>query len=214
MQNFSYPYFSRDIAEFWRRWHISLSTWFRDYVYIPLGGSKGGKAQRIRNVFVIFLLSGFWHGAKWTFILWGFVHSLYFLPLLISKNNRKNLDIVAANKSLPNFSETIKILFTFSMVTLGWIFFRSEDLSQAWSIFYKIFTPPYLSLPAFKKYYLFSLIILFIVLEWFGRKNKYAISKLVSGWKLPFKYLFYYAIVIIIIIFLNGESEEFIYFQF
>jgi D-alanyl-lipoteichoic acid acyltransferase DltB (MBOAT superfamily) len=95
MENFRYPYFSRDIAEFWRRWHISLSTWFRDYLYIPLGGSRVSRSKVIRNVFIIFVVSGFWHGANWTYIFWGFLNALYFLPSLLRNNNRNYLDTVA-----------------------------------------------------------------------------------------------------------------------
>ena len=91
MRNFNYPYFSRDIAEFWRRWHISLSSWFRDYLYIPLGGSQGGMWMKVRNTFIIFLVSGFWHGANWTFIVWGLLNAIYFLPLLLQNKNRSNL---------------------------------------------------------------------------------------------------------------------------
>jgi alginate O-acetyltransferase complex protein AlgI len=104
-QNFSFPYFSRDIAEFWRRWHISLSTWFRDYLYIPLGGSRGGNWIKIRNTFIIFILSGFWHGANWTFIVWGGLNAIYFLPLLLLNKNRVNTNTVAQGRYLPSFKE-------------------------------------------------------------------------------------------------------------
>ena len=120
MQNFRYPYFSRDIAEFWRRWHISLNTWFRDYVYIPLGGSRCGKVKIIRNTFVIFLLSGLWHGADWTFICWGAYNALLFIPLLLSGNNRNNMDTVAAGRKLPSFKELLQMSLTFLAVTVGW----------------------------------------------------------------------------------------------
>ncbi|MFD1079537.1 MBOAT family O-acyltransferase, partial [Longispora fulva] len=103
MQNFAFPYFSRDIAEFWRRWHISLTTWFRDYVYIPLGGSRGTKVNQIRNIFLIFLLSGFWHGANWTFLIWGGLNAIFFIPLLIKKRNRKHLNGIAIGRIFPAF---------------------------------------------------------------------------------------------------------------
>lgn len=119
MKNFAFPYFSRDIAEFWRRWHISLSTWFRDYLYIPLGGSHGGTWMKVRNTFIIFLVSGFWHGANWTFILWGALNALYFLPLLLSNRNRKNLDDIAENGWLPSFKDVIKMGLTFTLVTFA-----------------------------------------------------------------------------------------------
>ena len=123
-QNFATPYFSRDIAEFWRRWHISLSTWFRDYLYIPLGGSRGGTWMKVRNTFAIFLVSGFWHGANWTFIIWGALNAIYFLPLLLTNNNRKNLGVVAEGKLLPSFRELFAMLITFILTVFAWIFFR------------------------------------------------------------------------------------------
>lgn len=126
MTNFAFPYFSRDIAEFWRRWHISLSTWFRDYLYIPLGGSRGNKTQQIRNIAIVFLVSGFWHGANWTFIVWGGIHALLFLPLLLLQRNRKHIDIQNLNwKHLPT------VLGTFFVVTLAWIFFRADSVGIA-----------------------------------------------------------------------------------
>ena len=214
MQNFSYPYFSRNIGEFWRRWHISLSTWFRDYLYIPLGGSRGSISQQIRNILIIFLVSGFWHGAKWTFVFWGFIHAVYFLPLLIFKRNRKYIDIVAKKRHFPKFQEVFKICITFGLVVFSWIFFRSENLTQAWNIIYKIISPPYFSMPGFKKYYLFTLIIIFLIIEWNGRESKYAIENLTGQWKTIYRFIFYYVITMTVLFFTNGESEDFIYFQF
>ena len=132
MQNFRYPYFSRDIAEFWRRWHISLTTWFRDYIYIPLGGSRTTKAKVIRNTFIIFLVSGFWHGANWTFIAWGAYHAFLFLPLILLGKNRKYTNTVAENKLLPSPREMFQMLTTFMLAVIGWIIFRAESITQAW----------------------------------------------------------------------------------
>ena len=131
MTNFRTPYFARDIAEFWRRWHISLSTWFRDYLYIPLGGSRVGKWKAVRNTFVIFLVSGFWHGANWTFVVWGLIHALLFLPLLLLNRNRRNTGDIADGKWLPSLRELVGMAWTFSIVTLAWIFFRAEHLDHA-----------------------------------------------------------------------------------
>lgn len=125
MRNFNVPYFSRDIAEFWRRWHISLTTWFRDYVYIPLGGSRVSKAKVVRNTFVIFLVSGFWHGANWTFIAWGAYHALLFLPLILLGKNRKYTNQVAEGRILPTIKETGQMLLTFFLAVFGWIIFRA-----------------------------------------------------------------------------------------
>jgi D-alanyl-lipoteichoic acid acyltransferase DltB (MBOAT superfamily) len=139
LKNFNFPYFSRDIAEFWRRWHISLSSWFKDYLYIPLGGSKGGTLQTVRNTFLIFLVSGFWHGANWTFVAWGFLNALFILPSILTHHNRDHLEIVAKGKYLPSLKEFLSILFTFSLTVLAWIFFRATDLPHAFSYLKGIF---------------------------------------------------------------------------
>jgi len=139
MRNFAFPYFSRDIAEFWRRWHISLSTFFRDYLYIPLGGSKGGLWMKIRNTFMIFIVSGFWHGANWTFVVWGALNALYFLPLMITNKHRNNLGILAEGSFLPSLRDFLSILLTFFLTLLAWIFFRAADMNHAISILAEVF---------------------------------------------------------------------------
>lgn len=133
MKNFAFPYFSRDIAEFWRRWHISLATWFRDYLYIPLGGSRGNTWIKVRNTFIIFVVSGFWHGANWTFIVWGTLNAIYFLPLLLTNNNRNNLEIVAQGKFLPSGKELFSMFVTFGLIVFAWIFFRAENIGHAFN---------------------------------------------------------------------------------
>ena len=218
-QNFATPYFSRDIAEFWRRWHISLSTWFRDYLYIPLGGSRGGTWMKVRNTFAIFLVSGFWHGANWTFIVWGALNAIYFLPLLLTNNNRKNLGVVAEGKLLPSFRELFAMLTTFALTVFAWIFFRAENLTHAFNYIGGIFSESILNLPAFsgKKNALIiiCLISVFISVEWLGRKNKFAIES-VKGKSILIRSFIYLIISIIILEFLFNlrESQEFIYFQF
>ena len=147
MQNFATPYFSRDIAEFWRRWHISLSTWFRDYLYIPLGGSKGGIWMKVRNTFIIFLVSGFWHGANWTFIVWGGLNALYFLPLLLLKRNRTNLGVIAEGRRLPNIRESFQMGTTFMLAVIAWIFFRAENIHLALDYLGDLFSPLYFRAP-------------------------------------------------------------------
>src|SRR5690554_308429 len=168
-RNFAFPYFSRDIAEFWRRWHISLSTWFRDYLYIPLGGSRGGTWMKIRNTFIIFIVSGFWHGANWTYIVWGALNAIYFLPLILTKNNRRNLDSVAEGKFFPNIREFASILITFGLTVFAWIFFRANDIAHAFSIISEIFSESFFSLPNFSgfMYAVVTLILvaLFLIIE-------------------------------------------------
>jgi alginate O-acetyltransferase complex protein AlgI len=216
-QNFATPYFSRDIAEFWRRWHISLSTWFRDYLYIPLGGSRGSTLMKIRNTFAIFLVSGFWHGANWTFIIWGVLNALYFLPLLLTNNNRNNLGVVAEGKIIPSIRELFAMLTTFTLTVFAWIFFRANDLNHAISFISGIFSETILSIPVFngRQDALITLYLMtvFIFVEWIGRKDQYAISKILLNLWSPIRYTFYYAIVIALIYF-GGQEQQFIYFQF
>jgi D-alanyl-lipoteichoic acid acyltransferase DltB (MBOAT superfamily) len=218
MQNFAFPYFSRDIAEFWRRWHISLSSWFRDYVYIPLGGSRGGDGMKIRNTFVIFVVSGFWHGANWTFIVWGLLNAIYFLPLLLAKKNRSNLDVVAEGKFFPSVKEFLQILLTFSITLLAWVFFRAQNVEVAITYIGNIFSATLFSIPIVPdslSQTLFTLILvaIFVVVEWIGRANKYAIEKMAFSYARPFRWAFY-IIIVFAIIFIAGSSQTFIYFQF
>ncbi|WP_278020212.1 MBOAT family O-acyltransferase [Flavobacterium ginsengisoli] len=217
LRNFAFPYFSRDIAEFWRRWHISLSTWFRDYLYIPLGGSKGGTWMKIRNTFIIFLVSGFWHGANWTFIVWGLLHALYIMPSIIFNTNRKNLDIVAQGRFIPNGKEILQMIMTFCLTVFAWIFFRADSLKHAVSYISKIFSSSLFTSVKYDgddfKNVLFLLLFVFIVVEWLGRENQFAIAKLGLRWKPLFRYAFYF-VIIIAIFWYSGEQQQFIYFQF
>ncbi|MDR2408215.1 MAG: MBOAT family protein [Bacteroidales bacterium] len=213
MQNFAFPYFSRSMAEFWRRWHISLTAWFRDYVYIPLGGSRRSMAVGIRNTFVIFILSGFWHGAKWTFITWGFLNALYFLPLLLMNKNRNYRDTVASGRVFPGVQEIFSMTVTFGLTVFAWIFFRSENTGYALQYISRIFTPPFVApFPAGKRIFLvFIILLLFLIIEWNGREKSYAIEKI------PFhgfmRWMCYYGILGCIILF-GGTPQTFIYFQF
>ncbi len=213
LRNFSFPYFSRDIAEFWRRWHISLSTWFRDYLYIPLGGSKGGTWMKVRNTFIIFLVSGFWHGANWTFIIWGFLNALYIMPSIVFNTNRNNLDIVAKGKYLPTLKDFYSIGITFSLTVLAWIFFRAENVNHAIQYISGILSSSLFSIPAIRPKVLFILLMIFMLIEWIGREDQYAIEKF--GLKLPrmIKWGFYYALALAIIYY-AGSEQQFIYFQF
>jgi D-alanyl-lipoteichoic acid acyltransferase DltB (MBOAT superfamily) len=213
LRNFAFPYFSRDIAEFWRRWHISLSTWFRDYLYIPLGGSKGGTWMKVRNTFIIFLVSGFWHGSNWTFVFWGFLNALYFLPVLLAKKNRNNMEIVALGKLVPSAKEFLSILITFILTMLAWIFFRAKSMTHAFSYISGIFTKSLFSKPTILPISILILVLLFVLIEWFGRSSKYALEDIGLKWNRTYRLAFYYAIVLLIIFFM-GKEQEFIYFQF
>ena len=223
LRNFHFPYFSRDIAEFWRRWHISLNTWFRDYLYIPLGGSRGSKAMVVRNTFIIFLVSGFWHGANWTFIAWGAYHAFLFLPLILLGENRKYTDTVAENKILPNMKELLQMGFTFLLILFGWILFRSENIDHALHYISGIFSSTLFTIPDLygKRMVLFFTGILMLV-EWIFRRKEFGFQIHTStsiAQKSNFtnirslRWLIYIVLVVIIIIF-RGNQADFIYFQF
>lgn len=214
LRNFNYPYFSRDIAEFWRRWHISLTTWFRDYIYIPLGGSRGGTWMKIRNTFIIFLVSGFWHGASWTFIAWGAYNALLFLPLILLKQNRKHTDTVAEGRLLPNIKELAEIIVTFLLVVIGWIFFRADTFEKALNYIEGIFNLSLFIMPTYitglTKTIFF--IVVLVLVEWIQRNKNHGLE-LSSIKSHSMKWSIYYIMIAIILEF-GANSQSFIYFQF
>jgi alginate O-acetyltransferase complex protein AlgI len=217
MQNFAFPYFSRDIAEFWRRWHISLSTWFRDYLYIPLGGSRGTNYFKIRNVFIIFLVSGFWHGSNWTFVAWGGINALYFLPIMLMKKNKINTDIVAQGKYFPSVQEILSMLLTFSLTTIAWIFFRAEDLNHAISYISNIIDPstltfPELITPKIEMLYTLLCVIILLIVEWMNREKAHGLD--IANSNRSNRWILYFIITILIITFGAFNHNSFIYFQF
>ena len=215
MRNFNFPYFSRDIAEFWRRWHISLTTWFRDYIYIPLGGSRCARWKVMRNTLIIFLVSGLWHGANWTFITWGAYHALLFFPLMLLGKNRKYTNCVAAGRLLPSLEEFGQMLLTFLLALIGWIIFRAENISQAWDYLSRMCSPSLLdvSLQWGKKAALY--IVFLVIVEWLQRDKQHALQITGKGilhytivrWTI-------YLIIILFILLLAGGQTDFIYFQF
>ena len=211
-RNFAFPYFSRDIAEFWRRWHISLSTWFRDYLYIPLGGSRGGTKMKVRNTFIIFIVSGFWHGANWTFVVWGALNAIYFLPLLLLKKNRVNTNLVAEGKYFPTIKELFQMLLTFFITLIAWVFFRADNVTNAFVFIKDMFSSSLLSKPDIVPITVLGLVGLFITIEWLGRAGEYAIER-IDFIKRPIRWCFYFFLVILLFTF-TGEQQEFIYFQF
>lgn len=216
MRNFNNPYFSRDIAEFWRRWHISLTTWFRDYVYIPLGGSRVGKGKIVRNTFVIFLLSGLWHGANWTFLAWGAFHALLFLPLILLGKNRKYTGPIAEGRLLPTGKETMQILLTFCLAVIGWILFRSESITQAGEylqgmVQWNTLRASYLFFTQKEVWQTAWLCILMLAVEWFQRGKQHGLEMQVPQWYV--RYPIYLALVAALIYY-YGDAVTFIYFQF
>ena len=216
LSNFKFPYFSRDIAEFWRRWHISLSSWFKDYLYIPLGGSKEGKWKAIRNTFIIFLVSGFWHGASWNFIAWGFIHACGFLPLLLLKRNRRyTTDVVAEGKLLPSVRELIQMLGTFAFVTLAWVFFRISEISDAFSYIFSVVSSNFLEYRTGVLFYKIlvplSQIFILIIMDWCNRHDERNPTILKNKGMLSLSFF----VVLVLIHFFRGENNaDFIYFQF
>lgn len=214
MKNFNVPYFSRDIAEFWRRWHMSLNTWFVDYLYIPLGGSRCSKSKVVRNTFAIFLVSGLWHGAEWTFVAWGAYHAFLFIPLSITGKNRRFRDTVAGNRLFPTMSEATMMALTFLLVLIGWILFRADNLTIAWEYLCRMltnlsFTPPLQG----KMALMYSLCAL--LTEWFMRHHPHPFYIYGHGllkYRL-YRWIIYLGIVLICLT-RSGNSGEFIYFQF
>lgn len=210
-QNFAFPYFSRDIAEFWRRWHISLSSWFRDYLYFPLGGSKGGVSMKLRNTLIIFVVSGFWHGANWTFIVWGFLNALYFIPLLLLRKNRVNTNTVAEGVLFPSLREVLQIGMTFFLTLIAWVFFRSMSVESAGLYLYKMFSKSLFDLPSVDIKPL-GLICLLIFVEWFQREKQHGLD--MSRINFTVIRWFIYLLVFSLILFFGASSQPFIYFQF
>ncbi|MEZ4962594.1 MAG: MBOAT family O-acyltransferase [Saprospiraceae bacterium] len=214
MTNFRYPYFSRDMAEFWRRWHISLSTWFRDYVYIPLGGNRVVTTKAVRNIFIVFLLSGFWHGANWTFIVWGGLNAVYFLPLFLSKKHRKNLEFSDPAYLLPPLKEVFQIGFTFLLTCLAWLFFRSNSVGQALDYLFDIFRAPFL--PAnfwYFNHFSLAMVALLFAVEWLGRQYDHPFQAVGIARFRPVRWGMYVVMSFMVLNFFHHNSE-FIYFQF
>lgn len=216
--NFAYPYFARDIGEFWRRWHLSLTQYFRDYVYIPLGGSRRGLRITVRNVFVVFLVSGLWHGANWTFVVWGLIHFLLYLPALLRGRNRRFLGDAAVGRGFPSVGELLRMAVTFATVTLAWVFFRSADVAAAVAYLRRMLTADPLAVP-----YVYGvgkvqaglcllMVAVLVVIEWRGRTGEYPLLPVrsrrpVVAWSV--------CLALAVVAFLLGQQEQaFIYFQF
>ena len=214
LRNFAYPYFARDIAEFWRRWHISLTTWFRDYLYIPLGGSRGGRWMSVRNTFIVFLVSGFWHGANWTFIVWGFLNALYFMPLLLLHKNRQNLEIAAKGKLLPSFKDTAGMLITFGLTLVAWVFFRAGTVTAAIHYIGDIFSSSLFTVPVIKTPFIFVFIAVLLVFEWIFREKQYGLQLDSVNLHKSIKWSLMFSLGLVIFIFGNFNKTEFIYFAF
>ena len=219
LSNFNYPYLSRSIPEFWRRWHISLMTWFRDYVYIPLGGSRCAQWKVIRNTFIVFGVSGLWHGANWTFVDWGLYHGTLIVLYKLLHVNTKDKDILAAGRRLPSLKELSRVVVTFGLAVVGWVIFRAENISQAWDFVSRMFLTAFDDFhPRLGSISTFMAILLLIVVEYLQR-DKVHVLQFSSGnrW---FRYavarwtVYLAMLVAIFYFYFNTVSQEFIYFQF
>jgi alginate O-acetyltransferase complex protein AlgI len=210
MRNFAYPYFSRDIGEFWRRWHISLSSWFRDYVYIPLGGSRVSKGRRIWNIVVTFTVSGFWHGANWTFVVWGFLNGAYYIPLMLRNKQKQHTDTIAENKWYPSLGEIFGVAVTFSVTLIAWVFFRAENITHALNYIAGFVTHPWTAAGLIGESHL-GIVFVMLAVEWFNRKKQHGLQ--IGELPTPVRWGAYWAVGLFILAYFGGE-QTFIYFQF
>ena len=216
MRNFNYPYFSRNIPEFWRRWHISLTSWFRDYIYIPLGGNRCSRGRMIGNVLIVWAISGLWHGANWTFICWGLYHAVLLVIYNLLGINTKRKPIVAKGRLLPTIGETAQMALTFVLAVIGWIIFRCEDMTQAVHFISRMFTALPDGMPVIygKKGLLMGIVVLLV--EWLQRDKQHALQLDPARGVLKYsavRYVLYAAIVLAMFV-MAGQVQTFIYFQF
>lgn len=217
MSNFKFPYFSRNIGEFWRRWHISLSSWFQAYIYVPLGGSRQGKYKTIINVFIVFLISGFWHGANWTFIFWGMLHAIIFIPLLLlGRNSKYKNSNLAEHSKLPSLKEFFSVLFVFSIVTFCWVFFRSESITDAFAYIGRIFSDfsyyAYSHPMGYRMTDYYMLLLFFVIYEFLIRKDERSPFNFKSKF---LRFIIYTIVIFCLLLFFDDHIDRsFIYFQF
>jgi len=210
-QNFAYPYFSRSIAEFWRRWHISLSTWFRDYLYIPLGGNRGNKVTQVRNIFIVFLVSGLWHGANWTFVVWGFLHALYFLPLMFPERKRTDSGYIAQGRLLPSGQELGQLLVTFLAVVVAWVFFRAETIQLGLGYVTRMLDPRGWGVPEVLPARVILYVLAMLGIEWLNRDKEHGLSVVTLP---PIIRWAWYLSLVFAVLLLSADAQTFLYFQF
>lgn len=207
-RNFHYPYFSRSVSEFWNRWHISLLSWFRYYIYIPLGGSRCSTVKVIRNTFAIFIISGLWHGANWTFVIWGIFHAVLFLPLLLNKNKKRY-----RIETPYTLKDIMKMLFVFILITIGWIVFRCKDLQETWCYIQTVCSPSLFDKPEGVMWALPSMMYAAIMfgMEWYKKKDEFPLAdmKIKVFWRWGL-----YVFLILSIVYYQGKPADFIYFKF
>lgn len=213
-QNFRFPYFSKNVAEFWRRWHISFSAWLKDYLYIPLGGNREGLAKTIRNIFIVFLVSGLWHGANWTYVFWGGLHAIFMLPLIILRASKEKIEHTSERNILSNVKVFSQILITFLLCSFARIFFRAESLNVAFHYVGRMFSGSLVHKPDLISILVLVIVLFFFVIEWLGRHGRYGLDTIGERWNRPFRWLFYYFLLLCIFYFSSNSEQRFIYFQF
>lgn len=217
--NFRYPLFARNIGERWRNWHISLSTWFRDYIYIPLGGSRGDKYSKFKNVMILFTISGLWHGANWNFVAWGFINGLFFAPSMLLGTNRKYLDTIASNRFFPSFREFTQILTTFSLIAFTYIFFRADNIQHSWEYFDAMIhniQVPFSSYQVATRTFVLAILVAVILLiaEWMNRTAEHTLDFTVSSPPRFARWSIYIVVIFFVIVAFDNNPTNFIYFQF
>jgi alginate O-acetyltransferase complex protein AlgI len=213
-KNFDFPFFAQNIADYWRKWHISLTIWLTEYVFTPLSIAfrDYGNFGLVLAIVINFVICGIWHGANWTYVLFGLLHGLYFIPLILNgtMNKKKKIE---KGKLIPTFREVFNMLKTFLLVTLTFIVFRAKDLHQVGAYFSGIFSKSFFSVPEIKPPHVFILILVFMTIEWFGKDNNYAIEKFALNKNVVLRWSFYFLLIIFIFLF-SGNEQEFIYFKF
>jgi alginate O-acetyltransferase complex protein AlgI len=216
MRNFAYPFFSRNIGELWQRWHISLTTWFRDYVFIPLGGNRVSQSRLIINIMITFTISGLWHGANWTFIFWGALNGLFYLPVLLLKNKGKFNSIVAVKSIFPNIKELFQIILTFTLFSLTMIFFRSKNIESSFDYIHSLISNINMNFIIILQWLQdksIIMIIILVIVEWLQRRKSHALE--VHSYPVIFRWIIYIISMAIFIYFGEfGGKQQFIYFQF
>jgi len=216
--NFRRPYFSESIAEFWRRWHISLSFWFRDYIYIPLGGNRVVKYRWFFNLFVVFLVTGFWHGANWTFVIWGVLHGFYIMFSILTSDLRNRISNFFHLNQIPTVRKILKVIITFHLVLFSWIFFRANSVNEAFYIISHLFSGLEFKISYGLTFGITDFVIAIgsiLLLEFIHLLQRHwRIRHSLSGKPIWFRWAIYYAIVFGILILGKFGSQEFIYFQF
>ena len=214
--NFKVPYFSRNVREFWRRWHITLMGWFTQYVYFPLGGSRCSRGRTVLNTIVVFSLSGLWHGADWTFVLWGLYHALLFIPLILL-GSKSHKDTVAHGRCLPSFSELTAMVVTFLFVNFGWILFRAPDFTSFSEFVSRLFSHSLFNYHGLTMRMATMLLwcAALLLVEWLQREKQHVLQ--IDGYRVlsvrPVR-LALYAVLVFLIFYFAGQVQTFIYFQF